>query len=79
VGALVMVLPSVTMRPAVESEAGVLSELVMRAKSHWGYTTEALERWRPELAVDLVEHQRAAVAMLQRADLPLERAGKLLE
>jgi ribosomal protein S18 acetylase RimI-like enzyme len=38
-------------RPAVESEAAVLSELVMLAKSHWGYSTEALERWRPELAV----------------------------
>ena len=23
----------------------------MRAKSHWGYPPEALERWRPELAV----------------------------
>ena len=38
-------------RPAVESEAEVLSELVMRAKSHWGYSAEALEGWRPDLAV----------------------------
>lgn len=38
-------------RPAAESEAEVLSDLVMRAKSHWGYSAEALEGWRPELAV----------------------------
>jgi len=38
-------------RPAVESEAEELSDLVMRAKAHWGYSAEALEGWRPELAV----------------------------
>jgi ribosomal protein S18 acetylase RimI-like enzyme len=38
-------------RPAVESEAAVLSDLVMFAKSHWGYSAETLEQWRPELAV----------------------------
>ena len=38
-------------RPAAESEASILSDLVMRAKSHWGYSAETLERWRPELAV----------------------------
>jgi ribosomal protein S18 acetylase RimI-like enzyme len=38
-------------RPAVESEAEILADLVMRAKSHWGYSAEALEGWRPELAV----------------------------
>jgi len=38
-------------RPASEQEAPVLSDLAMRAKSHWGYSAEALEQWRPELAV----------------------------
>jgi hypothetical protein len=38
-------------RPAVESEAPILSDLAMRAKAHWGYSPEALERWRPELSV----------------------------
>jgi N-acetylglutamate synthase-like GNAT family acetyltransferase len=38
-------------RLAVESEAPVLSALAMRAKSHWGYSTETLERWRSELAI----------------------------
>ena len=38
-------------RPAVESEAQLLSALVMRAKAHWGYSAEQLERWRPQLTV----------------------------
>ena len=38
-------------RPAAEAEAPILSDLVMRAKSHWGYSSDALDRWRPELAV----------------------------
>jgi molybdenum cofactor cytidylyltransferase len=38
-------------RPAVEMEAPVLSSLAMRAKAYWGYSAEALERWRPELAI----------------------------
>ena len=42
-------------RPAAESEAPILSDLAMRAKSHWGYSTETLERWRPELAVSPTE------------------------
>lgn len=35
----------------MEAEASVLSSLVMRAKAHWGYSAETLERWRAELAV----------------------------
>ena len=38
-------------RAAVETEAQVLSALAMRAKAHWGYSAEQLERWRAELAV----------------------------
>jgi ribosomal protein S18 acetylase RimI-like enzyme len=38
-------------RPAAETEAQVLSSLAMRAKAHWGYSAEALESWRAELAV----------------------------
>jgi len=38
-------------RLAAESEAAQLSDLVILAKSYWGYSTEAMERWRPELAV----------------------------
>ena len=38
-------------RPAVEHEAAALSALAMRAKAHWGYSAETLERWRAELSV----------------------------
>ena len=38
-------------RRAMETEAPVLSSLAMRAKAHWGYAAEMLERWRAELAV----------------------------
>ena len=38
-------------RPAVETEAGLLSALAMSAKAHWGYSVEVLEAWRSELAL----------------------------
>ena len=38
-------------RPALETEASELSAIAMRAKAHWGYSAETLERWREELAV----------------------------
>src|SRR5207247_9242155 len=38
-------------RRAAETEAQLLSALAMRAKAHWGYSAEALEGWRAELAV----------------------------
>lgn len=41
----------VNIRPAMEAEAPILSSISMRAKAHWGYSAETLERWRAELAV----------------------------
>ena len=38
-------------RPAAETEAQLLSSLAVRAKAHWGYSSEALEGWRAGLAV----------------------------
>lgn len=38
-------------RPALESEAELLSALAMNAKAHWGYAREALEGWRTELSI----------------------------
>ena len=38
-------------RRAEEAEAPVLSALVMRAKAHWGYSNEQLERWRSQLTI----------------------------
>jgi ribosomal protein S18 acetylase RimI-like enzyme len=53
-------------RPAVESEAQLLSSLVMRAKAHWGYAAEALEAWRPELALSAssIRERPTSVAMV---------------
>jgi len=38
-------------RPAVETDADVLSAVAMRAKAHWGYSSLALESWRTELTI----------------------------
>jgi GNAT superfamily N-acetyltransferase len=37
-------------RPAQAGEAQVLSELALRSKAHWGYSTEFLETVRAELS-----------------------------
>jgi ribosomal protein S18 acetylase RimI-like enzyme len=44
-----------TIRPALEAEADVLSSLAMRAKAHWGYSSEALDNWRSQLAVSAAD------------------------
>jgi len=41
----------VKIRAAMETEAEVLSALAMRAKAHWGYADQALERWQAQLAI----------------------------
>jgi ribosomal protein S18 acetylase RimI-like enzyme len=41
----------ITIRAAMPAEADDLSALAMRAKSHWGYSAQTLESWRPELMV----------------------------
>src|SRR5437867_13180862 len=38
-------------RPALESEAGLLSVVARMAKAHWGYPCELLEAWDGELLV----------------------------
>src|SRR5262245_60250547 len=42
-------------RPAVDADANVLSALAMRAKSHWGYSVEALENWHCQLTVSKLD------------------------
>lgn len=50
-------------RKARPDEAEGLTELVMAAKSHWGYSAAQLEAWRPSLAVtpELLEQHPAFV------------------
>jgi GNAT superfamily N-acetyltransferase len=38
-------------RVAHQTEAARLTEIVMAAKAHWGYSAEQLERWQPELTI----------------------------
>lgn len=41
----------VTVRPARPAEAGLLSDLAVRSKSHWGYDADFLEACRDDLAL----------------------------
>jgi N-acetylglutamate synthase-like GNAT family acetyltransferase len=46
-------------RKARPEEAAMLSALALESKAHWGYSTEALEKWRAELTItreDIAEH-----------------------
>jgi GNAT superfamily N-acetyltransferase len=55
---------SVRIRSARAAEAGILSDLALRSKAHWGYDAEFLEACRAELTVapDDVARRRTAVA-----------------
>ncbi|SDN44544.1 Acetyltransferase (GNAT) domain-containing protein [Actinacidiphila guanduensis] len=54
----------VVVRPARAAEAGMLSELALRSKGHWGYGADFLEACRDELTVapHEVARRRAMVA-----------------
>lgn len=41
-----------SIREAYPDEAGLLSELALRSKAHWGYSQDFLDSCRSELAVD---------------------------
>jgi GNAT superfamily N-acetyltransferase len=51
----------VELRPGRPDEAGVLSELALRSKAHWGYSAQFLEACRDELTV--AEAQLASVTV----------------
>jgi GNAT superfamily N-acetyltransferase len=69
-------------RPAVTSEAPLLTALVMRSKAYWGYSREFLEQAAPELTVsepDIADgkvsvaelaRRRVGVSILDLADPP---------
>jgi ribosomal protein S18 acetylase RimI-like enzyme len=54
-------------RKARPDEAESLTNLVMEAKAHWGYSVEQLEAWRPSLAVS-AEQLRSQLAFVLEAD-----------
>jgi GNAT superfamily N-acetyltransferase len=55
---------SVLIRPARATEAGILSDLALRSKAHWGYDAEFLDACKDELTVAAGEivGRRATVA-----------------
>jgi ribosomal protein S18 acetylase RimI-like enzyme len=46
----------------------MLSSLAMRAKAHWGYSAETVERWRAELAVSPAD-VRGKIIFVATADV----------
>ncbi|MFJ8142999.1 GNAT family N-acetyltransferase [Streptomyces sp. NPDC096013] len=54
----------ISIRPAQDGEAGLLSDLALRSKAHWGYDTAFLEACREELTLRDAEltTRRTAVA-----------------
>lgn len=51
-------------RPARATEAGILTDLALRSKAHWGYDAQFLEACRDELTVaaNEITRRRATVA-----------------
>jgi uncharacterized protein len=49
----------VRIRKARPEEAALLSALALESKAHWGYSADALEKWRTELTItaeDILQH-----------------------
>ena len=59
--------PEVEIRPARTHDAEALSAIAFKAKAHWGYSAEALESWRRDLAVsaDDIVSKRIFVAVAE--------------
>lgn len=70
----------IQIRPANPDEADILTDIAIKAKSHWGYTPEQIESWRvfltftPEYVqenqvwVALVDGQIAGVCAIEYTD-----------
>jgi N-acetylglutamate synthase-like GNAT family acetyltransferase len=52
-------------RKARPDKAESLTHLVMEAKAHWGYSTEQLRAWRPDLAVTAEQLQSQPAFVLE--------------
>lgn len=62
---------SYLIRPARAGEARLLSELALRSKAHWGYSTEFMETVRAELS-----YNEKQIQSEQARFLVLEQAGR---
>lgn len=61
----------VLIRPARATEAGILTDLALRSKAHWGYDAQFLEACRDELTV-------AANEVTRRRAMVADRGGHIL-
>jgi GNAT superfamily N-acetyltransferase len=57
---------TVLIRPALATEADILSDLALRSKAHWGYDAEFLDACEDELTVDAGEVARRRVTVAHR-------------
>lgn len=56
-------------RPARADEVGLLSDLAIRSKGHWGYDADFLEACRAELTVDPARLDRESVWVASNDDV----------
>lgn len=56
------------LRPARAEEAGLLSDLALRAKAHWGYDEAFLAAYRHALTVAVLGDQPVGFSQLRRVD-----------
>lgn len=61
--------PAAVIRRARRDDGPALTELALRAKSHWGYDGEFLEAARPDLTIDEATIRRARISVLERASV----------
>lgn len=50
---------NITIRDAQPHEAAALSDIAVKAKSHWGYTAEQIQMWRGEFLTVTPDYIRA--------------------
>lgn len=56
---------SLSVRPATEDEGSDLTELALRAKSHWGYDANFLDTARADLTIDAEKIRSARIYVLE--------------
>lgn len=49
----------ITIRAALPHQATELSDIALKAKGHWGYSSEQLDRWQPEFLTVSPEYIQA--------------------
>ncbi|HEY7004811.1 MAG TPA: GNAT family N-acetyltransferase [Gaiellaceae bacterium] len=71
--------PEISLRPANADEGTELTELALRAKSHWGYDDCFLEKARADLTIDADTIRSARIYVLERGGATVGFHGLLGE